>query len=72
MGTSDRLESSVEKIFMHESYSSKTFVNDITLIKLKETVFFNNNHLPICLPPPNMTLEGKSAYIAGYQIGCLA
>ena len=90
--SNSRRDFDVEKIYMHETYNRKTYVNDlemmwlalgginrlirsgapvgryendIALLKLKKKTTFNNDIWPICLPPPRIQLEGKSAYVTG-------
>lgn len=64
-----RTDHRAEAIFLHEQFNIKTFDHDIALIKLKEKayVYSNNNIWPICLPPPQIQLDGKAAYVAGYK-----
>lgn len=40
----------VDKIIKHENYSPRTYKNDIGLLKLNETVQFDNFIKSICLP----------------------
>ena len=63
-----RRDHRIEAFLLHESFNPKTFDNDIALIKLKERADVRNtlgNIWPICLPPPGVQLESKSAYVAG-------
>ena len=60
-----RRDFAVERIFMHEKYNRRTYDNDIALLKLKKKASFNDDVWPICLPPPNIELEGRSAYVTG-------
>jgi len=64
--SNSRRDFDVERIYMHERYNRKTYENDIALLKLKKATTFNNDIWPICLPPPNVKLEGKSAYVTGW------
>lgn len=47
--TNARIYSILEK-FKHENYDRRTNLNDIALLKLRETVKFNEKIYPICLP----------------------
>ncbi|XP_050548407.1 venom serine protease Bi-VSP-like, partial [Daktulosphaira vitifoliae] len=40
----------IAKIIVHEQYNSQKFLNDISLLKLKNPVRFNHYIQPICLP----------------------
>lgn len=52
-GTSSvRQTLNVETIIMHENYNSRTFVNDIALIKLATPITFNVDVQPVCAPEP--------------------
>lgn len=41
---------SISEKHKHENYDRKTNLNDIALLKLRETVKFNEQIYPICLP----------------------
>jgi secreted trypsin-like serine protease len=43
----------VELIKMHESYNSKTYANDISLVKVAQDIIFNENVQPVCAPEPS-------------------
>ena len=65
-----RKDFEIETIYMHEDYNRMTFKNDVALIKLKSKVTFDANISPICLPPSNIDVEGKNAWIAGRKFIC--
>ena len=58
----------VERMFLHERFDPQTYDHDIALIKLKEKVAVRDSVAyiwPICLPPPAIDLDSKSAFVAG-------
>ncbi|XP_050508539.1 CLIP domain-containing serine protease HP8-like isoform X2 [Diabrotica virgifera virgifera] len=58
----------IEKIIIHPAYNSKTFSDDIALIKLKGSANFDlDNVKPICLPVDS-TLTSRSAIVAGWGV----
>ena len=57
---------SVEKIFIHEKFDLRTYENDIAILKLGKKVSFSAYIKPMCLPPPNLVVNG-TVYIAGKQ-----
>ncbi|CAH1389349.1 unnamed protein product [Nezara viridula] len=60
----------VESVLAHPNYSFSTKLDDIGLVKLKETVPFSRNVQPICLPkPPEMRSQAFVKYfpfVAGW------
>ncbi|XP_077488998.1 complement factor B-like isoform X2 [Amblyomma americanum] len=60
-GTAKKLV--VEKIVRHEGYnaSSKTFLNDIALLKLKDEIVYEKSVRPVCLPPSEEKKHKKSS-----------
>ncbi|RWS08533.1 prophenoloxidase activating enzyme-like protein [Dinothrombium tinctorium] len=61
----------VESVITHSEYNSKTYLNDIAILKLKRSVSFSKRISPICLPFENRKLkeeniEGRSATITGW------
>ena len=50
---------------MHEKYDSKSFENDIALIKLDRKVPFTKSVYPICLPPKGRQFTGTRAFVVG-------
>ena len=54
----------VSLILLHYYYDPYTMHNDIALLRL-DTVLDMNVYTPVCLPPPGMDTEGKSAWVYG-------
>jgi len=50
----------------HENYDTKTFENDIAVLKLDRPVIFNNSTYPICLPPSGKTFTNTRAFVVGW------
>ncbi|XP_056634742.1 phenoloxidase-activating factor 3-like isoform X1 [Diorhabda sublineata] len=58
----------IEKIIVHPEYNTKTFSNDIALIKLKGPITFNNENIqPICLPIET-PLSLRSGIVSGWGV----
>lgn len=56
----------VQKIYTHEGYRPITFHNDVALLKLKEKVPIEGDHIwPICLPLRIPPLAGRTLFVAG-------
>ena len=61
--------SSVKKIIIFPQYDSKTFLNDIALLKLNQSIILNNYVQLSCLPNPINQYpsdSNMSAYIVGW------
>ena len=58
----------VKNMKTHAGYDSKTFENDIALIKLERKVPFSKSVYPICLPPKGKQFTGKRAFVVGKLI----
>lgn len=55
------------ELYLHQEYDLNTVDNDIALIRLKETVKFNEHVRPICLPKTNNTLPvGTRCTVIGW------
>ena len=39
---------------------------DVALLHLERPVFYQDNIIPICLPPPDIALTGKIGLVAGW------
>ena len=59
-----REEFGVEASFFHENFKSKTFDNDIGLLKLSRQARLDI-FTPVCLPSRRMTEGGVSVWITG-------
>ena len=57
-----------ERVFVHEGYRPITLHNDVAVIKLKTRVTLNDQIWPICLPPGDPVLDGKTLHVAGIDI----
>ena len=56
----------VSKIAIHEKYETKTYTNDIAIIKLAEQAQFSDFINAACLPKHNEELEvGRKCYVTG-------
>lgn len=62
----------VAQLFNHPNYNSKNQQNDISLIKLATKVRFTDDIRHICLPSPNMEIEGKMSWVIGFGVTCFA
>lgn len=63
-----RRDHTIDNFYIHDKFNSKTFDNDIAIIKLNERADVRDtlgNIWPICLPPPGVQLDTKYAYVAG-------
>ncbi|XP_069805653.1 serine protease 55-like isoform X3 [Dendropsophus ebraccatus] len=58
----------VKKIFIHPRFSKTSADNDIALLLLSSSLYFNKVTIPICLPPgtPYQPEDWKTCYIAGW------
>ncbi|XP_049532695.1 serine protease grass-like [Anopheles darlingi] len=57
----------VERVIIHDNYSSRFKRNDIALIRLAEKASLNDNVKPICLPVgPLMRTTQKNYFVAGW------
>ncbi|ODN00979.1 Serine proteinase stubble [Orchesella cincta] len=60
-------EFEIEKIVVHYNYKpTESHVNDIAVIKLKETIKFNDKVQPICLPNEDTEVYNKNAIVSGW------
>ncbi|XP_078360500.1 CUB and peptidase domain-containing protein 1-like [Oculina patagonica] len=65
--TAQELE--VDKIIIHENYSSATLEHDIALLKLKTKATLDAGVGLVCLPDENFALEpNKTCYITGWGL----
>lgn len=59
----------VEEVLPHEQFESRTYKNDIAVLKLRRRVTFNDDIQPACLPYDslrNEDLTSRAAYVTGY------
>ncbi|VVC37364.1 Hypothetical protein CINCED_3A022459 [Cinara cedri] len=60
----------IARILTHEQYNAREYTTDIALLKLNQSVRFNEFIKPICLPilskMRSRTLEGTAPFVAGW------
>lgn len=57
----------MSRIILHPGYVDAGFINDISLLQMKEPVTFTNYVRPICLPQPNTPLkDGTMCTVVGW------
>ena len=54
----------VMEIFQHPNYNTKTYDEDLGLLKLEETVLFSEYVMPICLP--TKFYDANKAVVSGF------
>jgi hypothetical protein len=52
----------------HENYNTKTYENDIAILKLERPVTFSRSVYPICLPPRGEIYANRRAFVIGKHI----
>ena len=57
---------SVAKWISHPRYNSRTFANDVALIKLNRPVAFSNVISPVCLPLGAAAVVGSTGVVTGW------
>lgn len=55
-----------KEIFPHPHYNETTAQNDIALVKLPQSVLFDQFIKPVCLPPRHPHLKNRKAFTAGW------
>lgn len=55
----------IDKIIQHQNYNKNTFLNDIGLLRLNDTVKFSDSINPICLPTKLYNVHRVTAAIFG-------
>ncbi|XP_040604669.1 serine protease 38 isoform X2 [Mesocricetus auratus] len=57
----------VNKLIIHPTYMWFHPVGgDVALLQLKSPIVFSDSVLPVCLPPPNLSLHGLSCWATGW------
>lgn len=57
----------ISKIIIHPHYIDNGFINDISLLKLRDSVRFTDYVRPICLPKPETSLvDGTICTVVGW------
>lgn len=56
----------VERIFIHEGYNSRTYVNDISLIKVVQTIMFTQDIQPICASDDALNYNHRKCQCSGW------
>lgn len=64
--TADFKEYNVKSLILHEKYDSKTFANDIALMKLKESFTFTQNFRSICFSQLSSLPHASAGTAIGY------
>jgi len=57
---------SVDLFKMHEFYSARTHANDVSLLKVSESIIFNENVQPVCAPDPTNDYAYHKAQCSGW------
>jgi len=55
----------IDKIIIHENYNTRTFENDIALLKLKDSLDLST-YTPACLPSKGQTWVGEKGWVYGW------
>lgn len=57
----------ISRIILHPNYVDSGFINDISLLRMKDAVSFSDYVRPICLPPANTILkDGRLCTVVGW------
>ncbi|GLV32010.1 tracheal-prostasin [Carabus blaptoides fortunei] len=56
----------IQKVIRHENYNSRSYDNDIALLKLNYPVPLDNQVRPVCLPPAGESFAGMDGVIMGW------
>jgi len=57
----------LQKVIMHEQYSSREFNNDVALLQLKKPIKMSSKARAVCLPPHGDRIkDGTRCYITGW------
>ena len=56
----------VQNIILHEQFNeTKSFDNDIAVLRIEENITFNDHVIPVCLPQQDVEIKGYT-YIVGW------
>lgn len=61
----DHFDYKVQSIQKHQDYDTETFVNDIAILTLPQSVVFNDDVWPVCLPQPGPLYTDEEATVTG-------
>jgi hypothetical protein len=61
-----RVTKRVKRVIIHPDYNKTNLDHDIALLQLSTPIEYDGYKSPICLPPANIDLRGKSLYAAGW------
>lgn len=59
----------ISKVFVHESYSDRSLLNDIALVKMEYSVEFDTTNyriIPACIPDTAEDYSDRDGYVTGY------
>ncbi|KAI9585411.1 phenoloxidase-activating factor 2-like [Glossina fuscipes] len=60
------VDKQVKEIIVHENYDRNTLHNDVALLILEESLHWEENIRPICLPEPNINFDGSKCLASGW------
>ncbi|XP_037941498.1 trypsin-1-like [Teleopsis dalmanni] len=61
-----KIDRNISEIITHPKYSSRTYDNDIAIIKLDTPVEITELLHPVCMPTPGKSFKGETAIVAGW------
>ena len=62
----NHIERKVHIVASHPKYNNETFEYDLALLRFYDSVNFQPNIIPICLPEDDDTLVGETAWVTGW------
>jgi secreted trypsin-like serine protease len=57
----------ISKIIVHKQYSSRSYLNDIALLKVKDQIVMSNTVRRVCMPLKDVAV-GKSCVVTGWGL----